>query len=188
MAKTIGGFPVSPAQGMGLFDRLIYYPEFGGGESLYDDPTGFDNIRKDFAGGILNGAQYDPVSNRFYALNPSGTYTMDSMDRDAPTAEEPAGDGAFTLEQVLGFRDKGLMQANRGNLDPLSIFDLFENAGGNTYKIKSGSEYSGLLSGLDAEGNRVPLNQAVDDAGNKLSEQAISNQITAKLASIDESN
>jgi len=113
---------------------------------------------------------------------------LDSLDRDAPTAEESGGDGPFTLEQVLGFRDKGLMQANRGNLDPLSIFDLFENAGGNTYKIKSGSEYSGLLHGLDAEGNRVPLNQAVDEAGNKLSKQAISNQITAKLALIDESN
>lgn len=189
--SNIGGFPVSPARGMGLLDRLIYYPEFGGGESLYDDPNDFNAIRTDFAGGALNGTQYDPVSNRFYALNPSGTYTLDSLDRDAPNTEEAGGDGAFTLAEIMELQSS-LNQANFGNQDRTSVFSELKDMGNNTFDIVGGGGVVGQsLFGTTADGKRVPMNQAEYKfgarKGQKIPKQHAMNVLKAALAGIDES-
>jgi hypothetical protein len=194
---NVGGTTLYPVAGNILNDQLIYRPEYGGA-GLLDDGADFANVRANFAGGVLDGAQYNPVTNRFEAITPSGEFTTE-LGSAAPITggtDEGAGDGAFTLADLMSF-EAAMRQANFGNMDPETVFSSFEDKGKGTFDIKAaGSDGSGrylnLFYGTDADGNSVPLNKAVygprsSRAGETLDPQQVRNMIRGSLSLIDES-
>ena len=166
-----------------MSDRLIFRPEVG-----EDAPAEDYTLGETVAGGLFSeaGFQYDPISNRLIPLKPSGVFSPGDEDTGAGAVEEP-GDGFFKLTDVLKYRDKGMDLANFGGQNRVSVFDIFKSKGGNTFDIDMSAPYADLLTGTNAAGERVPLNEAVDERGNKLSRGLIDNRIAAALASIDES-
>ena len=184
----VGGNTLYPVLGGLLNDQLIYRPEYGGG-SLLDDGKDFQDVRANFAGGLLNGAQYNPATNKFEPIAPSGLFTGIPPE-DGSMVEEEGGDGYFTLPELMQF-ETSLRQANFGNQDPISAFSGFEDAGGGTFNIRAGSPLSSYLTGFDVDGNSVPLNEAVYQEGakkgEKFSRRLITGRINAALSGIDES-
>ena len=182
------GTPVYPIAPNLNVDRLIFRPEAtseADGGLLSDE--GLNRLRNNFAGGLLAGAQYDPLTNRYAPIQPSGVYTANQdMGQVTAPVEEEGGDGAFTLSDLMEFQT-AIGQANFGNQDPISAFAMFEDKGKGTYDIKSGGRYSNLLFGTDSSGERVPLNMAVDRRGNPLDPQLVKNRIKASFSLIDES-
>lgn len=124
---TIGGFPLYPMAGTADANLPIYRPEYGGG-GLLSGGDDFQNLRSTFAGGLLNGMQYDPASNRFNAIAPSGVYTTD------PNAS--GGTNTGDQGRRLTYRDAfDLMynqQGQRGLAMPPALFEALgsENAAG----------------------------------------------------------
>ena len=102
-SMTIGGTPLYPMAGTVNPDLPIYRPEYGGG-GLLNDGRDFQNLRRTFAGGLLNGAQYDPNTNQFNAIAPSGIYTT-NPDQAAPVTDEGvSSDYRLTFRDVIDMR------------------------------------------------------------------------------------
>ena len=190
---NVNGNTLYPRPGGLLNDELIYRPEYGGG-GLLDNGADFQNVRTNFAGGILNGAQYNPATNTFQSIAPSGEFTGTPPDGMTQPTEEAGGNGAFTLSELMELQSS-LSQANFGNQDVGSVFSSFVDAGGGTFDIdpNMGGSYvvASSLFGTDANGNRVPMNQAEykygDRRGTPISKQYAMNVMKAALRGIDES-
>ena len=200
-STTIGGRTVYPRAGNIINDFTIYRPEYGGA-GLLDDGADFANVRSTFAGGLLEGAQYNPNTNRFAAVVPSGEFT------DNPLLAQPitdgdgddGGGGAFTLSELMEF-EAALRGANFGLTPHQSIFSQFEDKGKGTYDIKIPKEgdpvpyrgiFQGALFGTGADGSMVPMNEAVygskHSRSGELLERGTRNRLIAsRLRQIDES-
>ncbi len=99
---TVGGVPLYPVAG-GLLDGIdVIRPEYGGA-GLLNDGAGFTNLRRTFAGGLLNGIQYNPHAGRgepmLHPIAPSGVYTADPDQGVAVT--EPSMPPALTFRDAL---------------------------------------------------------------------------------------
>ena len=190
---NVNGNTLYPSPGGLLNDQLIYRPEYGGG-GLLDNGADFQNVRTNFAGGILNGAQYNPATNTFQSIAPSGEFTGTPPDGMTQPTGEAGGNGAFTLSELMELQSS-LSQANFGNQDVGSVFSSFVDAGGGTFDIdpQMGGSYvvASSLFGTDANGNMVPMNQAEykygDRRGTPISKQYAMNVMKAALRGIDES-
>ena len=121
-SMTIGGFPLYPMAGTVDPSLPIYRPEYGGG-GLLNDGRDFEDVRQNFAGGLLNGMQYDPYSNRFNAIAPSGVYTTDQTQGTASSGgDKPRG---LTFRDAIGFTFSD-PRRNR------QFWDVFGGADGDT--------------------------------------------------------
>lgn len=104
-ALTVGGTPLYPMGGLLDPSLPVYRPEYGGG-GLLNDGQDFANLRRDFAGGILNGFQYDPTRSSgsfFNAIAPSGVYTANPD--EATTVTESGSDvRPLTFQDVLDIK------------------------------------------------------------------------------------
>ena len=186
MALNIDGISLTPIQSGFSPDYSIIRPEYGGA-GLLDDGNSpeYRDLINNFAGGILNG--YQVIDNQVVPINPSGIYSGSGMGNDPNMSmEEEGGDGAFTIMDLMDFQT-AIGQANFGNQDPVSAFQMFEDKGKGTFDIRAGSPYSNLLFGVNEMGERVPLNMAVDERGEQLSPQLVRNRIKASFGLIDES-
>ena len=200
-STTIGGRTVYPRAGNIINDFTIYRPEYGGA-GLLDDGADFANVRSTFAGGLLEGAQYNPNTNRFEAVMPSGEFTDNPLLAPPITGSdgEDGGGGAFTLSELMEF-EAALRSANFGLFPNQSIFSQFEDKGKGTYDIKIPKEgdpvpYRGIfqdaLFGTGADGSMVPMNEAVygeksSRAGETLDRGTRNSLIRNRLMQIDES-
>ena len=188
---TVNGNTLYPSPGGLLNDQLIYRPEYGGG-GLLDNGADFQDVRTNFAGGILNGAQYNPATNTFQPIAPSGEFTGTPPDGMTQPTEGAGGDGAFTLADLMSLQSN-LNQANFGNQDVESVFSNFEDAGKGTFNIlpDAGGITGSLFFGTTADGQRVPMNQAEYKFGARrgqpISKQLAMNTIAAALRNLDES-
>ena len=192
---NVGGNTLYPVQGGLLNDALIHRPEYGGG-SLLDNGKDFQKVRSTLGGGVLNGVQYNPYTNKLDPIAPSGLFSAIAPEEGFDMVGEEGGDGAFTLADLMSF-EAAMRQANFGNMDPESVFASFEDKGKGTFDVKKagsdgGGRYLNMFYGKDADGNNVPLNEAVygprsSRAGETLDPQQVRNMITANLALIDES-
>ena len=186
MALNIDGISLTPIQSGFNPDYSIIRPEYGGA-GLLDDGNSpeYRDLINNFAGGILNG--YQVIDNQVVPINPSGIYTGSGDPNDPNMSmEDEGGDGAFTIMDLMDFQT-AMGQANFGNQDPVSAFQMFEDKGKGTFDIRAGSPYSNLLFGVNEMGERVPLNMAVDESGEQLSPQLVRNRIKASFGLIDES-
>tara|TARA_R100000951_G_scaffold109651_1_gene107012 strand:+ start:1203 stop:1823 length:621 start_codon:yes stop_codon:yes gene_type:complete len=189
-----GGVDVYPVGSTLLRDQLIYQPANGGGD--LGGQAFIDDVRPNFAGGLLNeGAQYNPVTNRFQPITPSGVFTADpgSAARFGEGPEEMPGDGAFTLADLMEF-EAAMRQGNFGNQDSASVFSSFEDRGKGTYNVASNSgtgPYTNLFYGTTATGDYVPMNEAEYKLGGRKGEvidpQLVRETIKGRLRLIDES-
>lgn len=187
MALNIDGISLTPIQSGFNPDYSIIRPEYGGA-GLLDDGNSpeYRDLISNFAGGILNG--YQVIDNQVVPINPSGIYSGSGMGNDPNMSmEDEGGDGAFTIMDLMDFQT-AMGQANFGNQDPVSAFQMFEDKGKGTFDIRQGSPYSGLLMGVNEMGEQVPLNMAVDESGEQLSPQLVRNRIKSAFSLIDESN
>ena len=174
-------------------DLRIVRPEFGG-YGLLDDGESQDwkNFRDNFAGGILNGYQYDPFGGHTISpINPSGVFSgIEQEGGGGPGGASGGGNGFFNMQDLMGF-EASMRGANFGEMDRLSAFSGFVDKGNGTFDVDPGSPLSQYLTGRDEYGNIVPLNQAVYQQGSKagmpLERGLIINRINAALAGIDES-
>lgn len=174
-------------------DLRIVRPEFGG-YGLLDDGESQDwhNFRDNFAGGILNGYQYDPFGGHTITpINPSGVYSgIEQEGGGGPGGSSGGGNGFFNMQDLMGF-EASIRGANFGEMDRLSAFSGFIDKGNGTFDVDPGSPLSSYLTGRDEFGNIVPLNKAVYQQGSKagmpLERSLIINRINAALAGIDES-
>ena len=174
-------------------DLRIVRPEFGG-YGLLDDGESQDwrNFRDNFAGGILNGYQYDPFGGHTITpINPSGVYSgIEQEGGGGPGGSSGGGNGFFNMQDLMGF-EASIRGANFGEMDRLSAFSGFIEKGNGTFDVDPGSPLSSYLIGRDEFGNIVPLNKAVYQQGSKagmpLERSLIINRINAALAGIDES-
>ena len=174
-------------------DLRIIRPEFGG-YGLLDDGESQDwrNFRDNFAGGILNGYQYDPFGGHTITpINPSGVFSgIEQEGGGGPGVSSGGGNGFFNMQDLMGF-EASIRGANFGEMDRLSAFSGFIDKGNGTFDVDPGSPLSQYLTGRDEYGNIVPLNQAVYQRGSKagmpLERGLIINRINAALAGIDES-
>jgi len=194
MVLNVDGINLTPLQSGYTPDRTIIRPEYGGA-GLLNDGSGaeYDNLINNFAGGLLNG--YQVIDNQVVPINPSGVF-MGSGDPNDPNmgGDEGGGDGAFSITDLMELQSS-LSQANFGNQDVGSVFSSFVDAGGGTFNIdpKMGGSYvvASSLFGTDANGNRVPMNQAEykygDRRGTPISKQYAMNVMKAALSGIDES-
>ena len=140
-----------------------------------------------FAGGVLNQG-YQLINNQVVPVRSSGIYTGSGDPNDPNMSmEEEGGDGAFTISDLMDFQT-AMGQANFGNQDPVSAFQMFEDKGKGTFDIRTNAPYSGLLMGVNEMGEQVPLNMAVDERGEQLSPQLVRNRIKSSFSLIDESN
>ena len=185
MALNIDGISLTPIQSGFNPDYSIIRPEYGGA-GLLDDGNSpeYRDLINNFAGGILNG--YQVIDNQVVPINPSGIYTGSGDPNDPNMSMEEGGDGAFTIMDLMDFQT-AIGQANFGNQDPVSAFQMFEDKGKGTFDIRAGSPYSNLLFGVNEMGERVPLNLAVDERGEQLSPQLVRNRIKSSFSLIDES-
>ena len=190
---NVNGNTLYPSPGGLLNDQLIYRPEYGGG-GLLDNGADFQNVRTNFAGGILNGAQYNPATNTFQPIAPSGEFTGTPPDGMTQPTGEAGGDGVFTLSDLMDFQ-QALDQGNFGETDPVSIFRSFEDKGKGTYDIASnsggGTNLTNLFYGTTANGEYVPMNQAEYKLGGRKGEvidpQLVKNTILGRLRRFDNS-
>ncbi len=174
-------------------DLRIVRPEFGG-YGLLDDGESQDwqNFRDNFAGGILNGYQYDPFGGHTISpINPSGVYSgIEQEGGGGPGGSSGGGNGFFNMQDLMGF-EASMRGANFGEQDRISAFSGFVDKGNGTFDVDPGSPLSSYLTGRDEYGNIVPLNQAVYQQGSKagmpLERSLIIRRINAALAGIDES-
>jgi len=174
-------------------DLSIIRPEFGG-YGLLDDGESQDwkNFRDNFAGGILNGYQYDPFGGHTISpINPSGDYSgIEQEGGGGPGGSSGGGNGFFTMQEMMGF-EAAMRGANWGNQDRLSAFSGFKDMGNGTYDVDLMNPLSPLLIGKDINGNRVPISEGVYQRGAKkgqpLGRQLILSTIRANLGNIDES-
>ena len=119
---------------------------------MLNDGEDFANVRSTFAGGLLEGAQYNPNTNRFEAVVPSGEFTDNPLLAQPITdGDDDGGGGAFTLSELMEF-EAALRGANFGNFPTQSIFSQFEDKGKGTYDIRRPKEgspvpYSGMFQG-----------------------------------------
>ena len=186
MALNIDGISLTPIQSGFNPDYSIIRPEYGGA-GLLDDGNSpeYRDLINNFAGGILNG--YQVIDNQVVPINPSGVYSGSGMGNDPNMSmEEEGGDGAFTIMDLMDFQT-AIGQANFGNQDPVSAFQMFEDKGKGTFDIRTNAPYSGLLMGVNEMGEPVPLNMAVDERGEQLSPQLVRNRIKSSFSLIDES-
>ena len=91
-ALTVGGVPLYQKAG-GILDGLdVIRPEYGGA-GLLDDGARFANLRRNFAGGLLNGFQYNPNAalgeTMLRPIAPSGVYTADPSQATVVTEADP---------------------------------------------------------------------------------------------------
>jgi hypothetical protein len=137
-AMTVDGVPLYSMQGTMDSTLPIYRPEYGGG-GLLNDGKDFSNLRSNFAGGLLNGFQYDPNSNRFNAIAPSGVYTADPNQASNVTT---SGD----QPRALSFRDAFDLMYNKQGQNgvgmPPALFEALgsDNASGR-FKDLFGMEF-----------------------------------------------
>ena len=136
-SMTIGGFPLYPMAGTVDANLPIYRPEYGGG-GLLSGGRDFQDVRQNFAGGLLNGMQYDPASNRFNAIAPSGVYTTDPN----ASGSTNTGDQARRLTYRDAFDLMYNQQGQRGLAMPPALFEALgsENAAGR-FKDLFGTEF-----------------------------------------------
>lgn len=77
-ALTAGGTPLYPMGGLLNPSLPVYRPVYGGG-GLLDEGRDFQHLRNNFAGGLLNGFQYNPNRSAggtyMSPIAPSGIYT-----------------------------------------------------------------------------------------------------------------
>ena len=187
-----GGVDVYPVGSTVLNDQLIYQPANGGGS--LGGKTFNQEVRPNFAGGLLNeGAQYNPVTNRFQPITPSGVFTADpgSAARFGEEPEEKPGGGAWTLADLM-LMQSSLNQANFGNQDVESVFSNFVDAGKGTYDIDpaGGGIIGSLFFGTTADGQSVPMDKAEYKRGGRsgqpISKSLAMDTIRAALRVVDE--
>jgi hypothetical protein len=123
-----------------------------------------------------NGAQFQPI-------NPSGVYSPTPNGQTGINDTTAGGDGAFNALQMMRLQS-AMDRANWGNRRPVSVADLFEDAGGGTYKMKTveGSDVPvsyGPVSGMI--GGSTPY----QDAG--MSEDDYINYLVNQYRMVDES-
>ena len=123
--------------------------------------------------GVLGGGQITPIQ-------PEGTFVPDDG-TGATDAGEEQGKGAYTLRDLMRL-ERALGQANFGNQTPISVFELFKDAGGGTYDVDYSKPYSGaLFTVLNDDGENVPVDQ-------HLGKSAGMSIALERARSIDESN
>ena len=112
-------------------DLRIVRPEFGG-YGLLDDGESQDwrNFRDNFAGGILNGYQYDPFGGHTISpINPSGVFSgIEQEGGGGPGGSSGGGNGFFNMQDLMGF-EASMRGANFGEMDRLSAFSGFIDKG-----------------------------------------------------------
>ena len=194
MNMRVGGSLLYPVAPNVPNDELIYRPEYGGGGLLNSGRDFYKpgNVGADFAGGSLLGQYYDPSTNTFKPLQPSGVFTTNPEDAAITDGSGGGpGGGAFTLGDLMGF-EGALRQANFGGRPYESVFTAFEDMGDGTYDIRERgpSVFSDTFLGRDASGNSVPMNLAVYGerharAGELLDPEFRNRLIMARLRGID---
>lgn len=101
-AMTVGGVPLYRMAGGLLSGTPVIRPEYGGG-GLLSDGDDFEELRRNFAGGLLSGFQYNPNAGQgesmLQAIAPSGVYTTDA--EQATTVEENKSRG-MTFADAFG--------------------------------------------------------------------------------------
>ncbi|HAY46121.1 MAG TPA: hypothetical protein DCY55_07525 [Gammaproteobacteria bacterium] len=190
MVRYIGGFPVNPVQPGLLSDALIYRPEYGG-TGLLNDGADFANVRSNFAGGMLDGFQIDPVTGMPMTVSPSGVFRPGQGEMQQPGGGEEAPKGAFTIADLMDFQS-ALNKAGNSGIEE-SVFRSFESKGDGTFDVKRDPDGAGMLwnmfTGKNESGDVVPINEAVyqggDLAGEKIDLNNEKNAIAAKLSLID---
>jgi len=101
--------------------------------------------------GVLGGTQITPIQ-------PEGTFVPDDG-TGATDAGEEQGKGAYTMRDLMRL-ERALGQANFGNQTPISVFELFKDAGGGTYDVDYSQPYSGqLFTVRNDDGEDVPIDQ-----------------------------
>ena len=188
MALNIDGISLTPIQSGFNPDYSIIRPEYGGAGLLGGaDSQEYQDLIGPFAGGVLNQG-YQLINNQVVPVRSSGIYTGSGDPNDPNMSmEEEGGDGAFTISDLMDFQT-AIGQANFGNQDPVSAFQMFEDKGKGTFDIRTNAPYSGLLMGVNEMGEPVPLNMAVNESGEQLSPQLVRDRIKASFSLIDESN
>lgn len=123
--------------------------------------------------GVLGGTQITPIQ-------PEGTFVPDDG-TGATDAGEEQGKGAYTLRDLMRL-ERALGQANFGNQEPISVFELFKDAGNGTYDVDYGKPYTSLLFAV-----RNDAGEYVDSA-QQLGKDAALSRALVSARSIDESN
>ena len=104
---SVGGATLYPYLGNGIDpSRTVFRPQRGDSGLLTDDQMG--NLRRDFAGGLLNGYQVgatpDAQGRFFTPIAASDQYTVNPDDATPRVTEDPAPAGAgLTFRDALGF-------------------------------------------------------------------------------------
>lgn len=102
-AMSVGGVPLYPMAGGLLSGTPVIRPAYGGA-GLLNDGEDFADVRKNFAGGLLNGFQYNPRPMQgqamFQPIAPSGMYTTDQS--QASTVEENNPSRGMTFADAFG--------------------------------------------------------------------------------------
>ena len=117
-------------------------------------------------------------------VQPSDIYATEDQGGVTPVGAPPAaaGTGAWSLNDIFNIQS-ALGGANFGNQTPIDAMSLFDDAGGGTYDLHPGAEYSGLLQiGGD------PINEATNwRTGEKFTPNAIREILRNRFRGIDES-
>ena len=194
MVRTIGGFPVFPVD-PGLIDATIFRPEYGGTGLLGDEGERFAPVRANFAGGMLEGFQIDPVTMMPRLVKPSGLFTADPNAPRQPEAKQTgSGRGAFTISDLMEMQ-LGMNQANFGTLEPETVFQYFDAKDDGTFDLKEnpGGQFSQYLfseqtTGEGDSARNIPLHEAINlDTGQPIGKERAVYLIKKRLAGIDES-
>lgn len=119
-AMTVGGTPLYPQGGLLDPNLPVYRPMYGGG-GLLNGGEDFQYLRNNFAGGLLNGAQYNPATNQITPIAPSGVYTANPD--DAASVQETGDDNARGLTYRDAFAIKYGTQGQRGLRMPPDLMD-----------------------------------------------------------------
>lgn len=196
MRRTIAGFPVFPVD-PGLIDATIFRPEYGGTGLLGDEGERFAPVRANFAGGMLEGFQIDPVTMMPRLVKPSGLFTADP---NAPRQPEPektgSGKGAYTISDLMEMQ-MGVNQANFGDLEPVSIFSYFDAKDDGTFDLKEDTSnvnqnFVNLLYGSEGEygspdARKIPMQDVINpETGEPMGVAAAVQRIKRNFAGVAE--
>lgn len=185
-AMSIGGVPLYQMQGLIQGGVPVYRPEYGGA-GLLGGAEEFDNgIRKHFAGGLLNGFQYDPRASQgermLKPVAPSGMFTTDQSQGVSVESNSPRGlTNRDMLMAMYGANPDrfvtGVFGASKDRWDYFDKMMRGEELTGraadqwNAYKVKldgaydpSSEGFQKLMSRVDGYGSFAGGNQD-DDRG-----------------------
>lgn len=179
MAQPQPAQSMQPAQPQGLLAQPTGY---GGSGLLSNNPNG--QLPPEQLSLIANQPQgVDPMAgNQVRPVTPSGIWDS-NPDPEATGSPEKGGDGAYTLKELMEY-EAALRGANFGNQDPISVFSLFNDAGGGTFDVDYTKPYAGQVFSMG--GDRIDEFNRMD-TGEPYT-PAMRNQIIMnRLSSIDES-